>query len=241
MRVAYGLLAAGLVLASLSTPVRAGAAADHEEDRHLRSAMRQAAGHTALEQRRKAWCDSRRAPEEATRAAQAVRVAEDAYRTAANVSTLPKHAVLRDLVVQRECAAAQAARLQPQVRRPVWLISELAFAPVRRASGASEAVPVAAVARNINGPVVGSRITFSQGLHMACFGITDARGAVQCTLVDTHPHGPESAHEADDEAHEGPLTATLAGSASADKVELPAVVQRAMPTRHSARKHRQPR
>jgi hypothetical protein len=138
-------------------------------------------------------------------------------------------ALLRSLVVQRECAAYQATRFLPQIRRPVWLLSELTLSRPRTAAHA-EGMRVEAFARNVDGPVVNSRITFSQGLHMSCFGLTDARGAVRCTLVDTHPHGPGS-NDQDDEAHDGPLIASLAGSVSTDRVELPAAVQRDLPAK----------
>ena len=92
-----------------------------------------------------------------------------------------------------------------------------------------------AVARNVDGPVVNSHLTFAQGLHMACSGRTDARGAVRCTLVDTHPHGPAAGPANGDEAHGGAVTATLAGSVSPERVELPAVVRREPPRPHAPR------
>lgn len=231
----YGLAVMGLALAMILSPDEARAAPPDEAARHLLAAEGQAARDPTLRQRRERWCKTAAAPADATLAEQAVRVAEEAYRNAAGAATPPARAALRSLVVQRECAALHAARLQPQVRRPVWLISELTIVRVGASSSTANGMEVVAVARNVNGPVVNSRITFSQGVHMSCFGVTDVRGSVRCTLVDTHPHGPESAHGTDDEAHEGPLIATLAGSTSADRVELPAVVQQSLPRRHAAR------
>jgi hypothetical protein len=234
MRAAPGLRALGLILALFVEPDRADAATPDEAVRHLRAAKRQAAGLPELEKRRRAWCSAGARPPSALSAVAAVRGVEAAYRAAAYSPVRATQRELLGLVVQRECAAYHAARLEPQVRRPVWLFSDLRIVAFRLSGGLTGAVEAEAEARNIDGPVRNSRITFSQGLHMSCFVATGIQGAARCTLVDTHPHGP-GWNPFGDPSHQGPLIATLAGSVSSERVELPAVVERPWPASFAPR------
>lgn len=234
MRTAPALCSLGLILALLAMPDQAGADSQDEATRHLRAAQGQAAGDAALEKRLRAWCSAGAMPRSASAAVAAVRDAEAAYRAAAYAPVRATQKELRSLVVQRECAAYQAARLEPQVRRPMWLFSDLRIVEFRLTGGLTGAVEAEAEARNIDGPVRNSRITFSQGLHTSCFAATGVQGATRCTLVDTHPHGP-GWNPLGDASHQGPLIATLAGSVSSDRVELPAVVERPWPASFAPR------
>ena len=187
---------------------------------HLANAGLHAKGQARLMAAMARWCSPTAAPsttlQERTLRLEAVEAAYQRERQAER----PDRARVLSLVVERECAALQEARAPGAPGRPTWLLSQLRVLPPKTAH--TDELHVRAVATNLAGPVVGSRITFSRGLHMSCFGTTDARGQVQCTLVDTHPHGPgaESTHE----EHEGPLVVSLAGTVDKHRVQLPAVV-----------------
>ncbi len=145
----------------------------------------------------------------------------------------PDTARLRSLVVERECAAFQETRSPGGAERPVWLLSQLRV--LRPSPAHADDLYVRATATNLAGPVVGSRITFSRGLHMSCFGTTDTRGQVQCKLLDTHPHGPGS--EGTHQEHAGPLVVTLAGTADSHRIQLPAVVIQTEKGHKAAKNH----
>lgn len=225
------------ILALVSGLAWANPASPDHAALHLLAAQRQAKGHPVIEAQRQTWCGLASAPASTEDAAKTLEITESAFREAVYgvVPAVPDQRLR--LVVQRECAAFHAARLQLKVQHPVWLYSTLKITRARPSAVHGHGLQVQAKASNIDGPVVNSRITFSQGSHFACFGLTDAKGMVSCTMVDTHPHNPGGSPEEDDDAHGGPLTATLAGAVSSELVHLPAVVQRAMPESKKASKH----
>lgn len=169
---------------------------------------------------------------DAAQALQALRAAESDWRRERERAE-PREAVLQQAVVARSCAAHHATRLQAGASHAVWWPSKVDILGVQPAA-AGWTVEVRAT--TLAGPVVGSRITLSRGLHHTCFALSDATGSVRCTLLDTHPHG--GAMNVWAEAHEGPIVATLAGQVAPDRVELPAVGQRAIPVFVSARSFR---
>lgn len=187
---------------------------------HFANAGLHAKGQAPLVAAMARWCSPAAAPsialQERTLRLEAVEAAYQRERQAER----PDRARVLSLVVERECAAFQEARISGAPGRPIWLLSQLRV--LRPTTSHADELHVRAVATNPVGPVVGSRITFSRGLHMSCFGITDARGQVQCTLVDTHPHGPGA--EGTHEEHEGPLVVTLAGTVDSHRIQLPVVI-----------------
>lgn len=107
---------------------------------------------------------------------------------------------------------------------PVWLHTRLTIEAIRPGGSGFD---VQALASTTDGPARSSRVTFSRGLHHACFAPSDTIGRAGCTMVDTHPHGGRV--DGWVEAHEGPIVATYAGSVSATVVQLPAVETRDFP------------
>lgn len=216
------LLSAGLNLASLpaaassSVPTPNGAAATT----HLRAAERQAVGDESLKAAFARWClTSSSAPETAALAVRRLGQAE-ADHQAERALPRPRANRLLLAVVLRSCAAFHATRLQPGASYPVWLHTQIRIEGSRPTAAGLE---MQARATTVDGAVANSRITFSRGLHHACFASTDATGKATCTMVDTHPHSEGGMGSGWAEAHEGPVVATLAGSVSASRVELPAV------------------
>jgi hypothetical protein len=233
------VLASVLMTAAMAAP-QAGPVRDPSlaaAEQHRSAAVRQAAGNRAAGAGLKAWCvpQLRAGGAGAAEAAiAAVSAAEAAYRDAAYAPARARPEVLQMLVVQRQCAAFRAARAAPSRVLPVWLLSKLSITQMGPAVPPETGWWVEAKASHADGPVVGSRITFSQGAHMSCFGLSDAKGVVRCRMQDTHPHGPGAWSKADVAAHSGPVIASLAGSVSASRVELPAVAERAMPAPFAA-------
>jgi hypothetical protein len=221
----------GWALVLMCTAVTAAAAAapaaaplpSVPADAHLQAAQRQARGHPVLQQAVRRACASSAAPTGAAAAEQALREAEADYQRE-RAQARPDAARLLQAVVLRGCAAYHATRLQPEVSHPVWLHTRLTIDAVRPGLTGFE---VQARATTIGGTARPSRVTFSRGLHHACFVSTDAAGLGGCTMVDTHPHGDRVNGWA--EAHEGPLVATYAGNVSATVVQLPAVETREFP------------
>lgn len=136
-------------------------------------------------------------------------------------------------LIERECLAHRLAALDPTFQSPVWYLSHLRFIRVTRGRGPHSVLEVVAQAYNAKGPIVNNRITFSMGLHHSCFGYTDAKGLVACTLVDTHPHGPGDEHK--DEAET--VVASLQGSMSDALVEWPTTATRKLATRSGHAEH----
>lgn len=200
---------------------------------HLANAGLHAKGKPSLMAAMARWC-SPQTPQSTSLQDRSLRLpeVEMAYQRERQAER-PDRTRMLSLVVERECAAFQEARVSGAPVRPIWLLSQLRV--LRPTTAGSNELHWRAVATNLAGPVVDSRITFSKGLHMACFGITDARGQVQCTLVDTHPHGPGS--EGTPEEHEGPLVVSLAGTVDRRRVQLPAVVIQNEKKHRGARTH----
>lgn len=195
---------------------------------HLLAAQQQARGQPALVVLVRRQCANAAASRTADLALQALAQAEADHR-AERALPRPQADRLLQAVVLRGCTAYHATRLQAGASFPVWWHTVLRIDGVRPAATGFE---VQARATTSHGPVTSSRITFSRGLHHACFVSTDAVGQAACVMVDTHPHGNRS--DAWAEAHEGPLVATFAGSVSAARVDLPAIESRDLPVFASA-------
>ena len=210
------LLAMCILLGASATLAQGPASAET----HLTSAALHAKGHPRLMAAMAQWCGTATVSpiplQEQTQRLQAVEAAYQRERQAER----PDRARLLSHVVERECAAFQETRVFGGPVLPVWLLSQLR--PLKPTTAHADGLHVRAVATNLAGPVVGSRITFSRGLHMSCFGITDVQGQVQCTLLDTHPHGPGA--EGTHEEHEGPLVVNLAGTVDSHRIQLPTVM-----------------
>jgi hypothetical protein len=196
---------------------------------HLRAAERHAGREPDLRTIFRHACAAKSAPKTVEEAVSAVRKTEAVFHNERAQAT-PDQTLLTRAVVLRGCAAYHATRLQPGASYPLWLLSSLKVTQMGLVNPPGKGWWVEAQARNLNGPVANSRLTFSQGAHMSCFGATDAQGVVRCTLQDTHPHGPGPLSAAEVAAHKGPVIATLAGSVSASRIELPTVTERPMPS-----------
>lgn len=220
-----GWILAGVIPATVLAPARA----DSPEQpivasvAHRRAAERHARLDPVLRATFRRDCSSSSGPTTAALAAQRLQQAEADYR-AERALPRPRADRLLMAVVARGCAAYHATRLHPGTSYPVWLQSQVRIEEIKPAATGFE---VQARATTVDGAVENSRITFSRGLHHACFQLTDAKGKVHCVMVDTHPHGDRVNGWA--EAHEGPLVVTLAGSVSPTRVELPAVEFRDFP------------
>lgn len=192
-------------------------------DSHRDAARRQSRDSPALRQRFARACAPSAAPPSAALAVQALQALEAEHQRE-RLQAQPDPERLRHTVVLRGCMAYHATRLQAGASYPVWWHTWLSIDSVRPASTGFEAQARVTTA---HGAAATSRVTFSRGLHHACFVQTDADGRAGCTLVDTHPHGDRLNGWA--EAHEGPLIATYAGSVSAAAVALPATHTRELP------------
>lgn len=195
---------------------------------HLQAAKRQARGDAAAMAVFQRACAASQTPGTAALAARQLQQAE-ADHQAERAQPRPQADRLLQMAVARGCAAYHATRLQPGQSYPVWWHSRLQFDGIRPAATGFE---IQARATTTQGAVASSRVTFARGLHHACFVLTDNRGHAACAMVDTHPHGGRP--DAWAEAHEGPFVATLAGSVSPTRVELPAVAFRDLPVFASA-------
>ncbi len=213
---------AGLVLGLCADqPGLAGAA---PAVTHLQSAQKLAQATPTLQRAFKQWCSAKPTNLPADVAEQRLQAAETSHQTE-RAQARPDADRLRTAVLLRACAAHQASLLQPGRVRPVWLHTAVDITELRPGPSGVE---VRAKATSPQGPVVNSRITFARGLHHSYFALSNARGEVQCTLVDTHPHAGRVGGW--DAAHDGPVVATLAGSMTSTVVELPAVALRELPT-----------
>lgn len=196
---------------------------------HRRAAEKHAGSQPELRATFRRACSSKSAPKTVEEAVNAIRKAETGLQHERSQPN-PDPQRLKQAVVLRGCAAYHATRLQPGASHPLWLLSSLTVTGMGYVKPPGKGWWVEAVAQNVEGSVANSRLTFSQGAHMSCFGTTDAKGAVRCVLQDSHPHGPGPLTAADVAAHSGPVIATLAGSVSSTRVEIPSTTEHPMPS-----------
>ncbi len=208
LRALWGLISGVLVI--FISPSDAHA----EVDIHLLSAQRHAKASANLQRLFQASCHGKPTASE---------------QVPANVATLAqiekKFRVEREMghpqqvqrLIERECLAYRLAQQEPGFSAPVWYLGQLKVVKIKPYP--DDTMEVTAQAGTLAGPIVNSRVTFSAGLHLSCFGYTDIKGQVRCRLVDTHPHG--NAHEAGHESNDGPLVASLQGKVSPDLIEWP--------------------
>lgn len=114
-------------------------------------------------------------------------------------------AVVRQMVVARECSAAWLTRLDATAVLPVWRYNTLRFV-----DGAPTPTKVAAQVSNGWGPLVGQKVRFAVAeTGASCTATTDAEGVASCDVRPLRPHKDR-------------ITATFEGAESADFVDLPA-------------------
>ncbi len=186
-------------------------------ERHLHSARQHAKSSAQLQKKIRTWCasdmqDSRLISD----LKEALRQAETKFKAARDSGQVN----LESPLVERQCLAYRLTKVNPEFKTPVWYLSHLQFVHIRPASGHAIGPKAVARASSADGPILNNRITFSMGLHHSCFGHTDAKGQVACTLVDTHPHGPGDAHKEEADS----IVASLQGVLSEDLVLWPATL-----------------
>lgn len=210
---------AGRVLAGLLLTLSAGTRADAPSaaQPHRYSAWQHARSSPALLRQMQSWCENHLPPNDAKLRAALLHVEQKfhAERAAERKDLTP-------YLVERECLAQRLVELDPTFSTPVWYLSQLTLARIK--SNAAQGPRLAARANNAQGPMRKQRISFSMGAHHSCFGHSDAKGLVTCTLVDTHPHGPGGGHQAEADN----IVVSLQGSVSKRLIEWPvtAVFQR---------------
>lgn len=118
-------------------------------------------------------------------------------------------AVVRQMVIARDCSAAWLSRLDATAVMPVWRYNELEFA---HASPLPTRVSVKA--SNGWGPLTGQLVTFThEGSGATCNAVTDGKGVATCG-PGFGPYRPGI----------DKITASFAGATTTDFVDLPATV-----------------
>lgn len=124
----------------------------------------------------------------------------------ANPYIIGNEKLLRTVAIMRECGAAQVAQVDATAKEPVWRVTSLSFdtqspSPAR----------IAAKLQSDWGPVAGQQVVFSVGNSgAACTARTNAEGIAVCG-------SPLTVRPRDE------VTATFAGAAGPDHVDLPSV------------------
>jgi glyoxylase-like metal-dependent hydrolase (beta-lactamase superfamily II) len=112
-------------------------------------------------------------------------------------------AVVRQMVVARECSAAWLTNLDSTRVLPVWRYNTIQF------TGNPTVTGVSAQVQNGWGPLAGQAVTFTSSAGASCTANTDANGVASCAI---HPLRP----------FKDTVTASFAGAQSDDFVDLPA-------------------
>jgi glyoxylase-like metal-dependent hydrolase (beta-lactamase superfamily II) len=114
-------------------------------------------------------------------------------------------AVMRQMVIARECSASWYTRLNATAVTPVWRYNTIEFV-----GGNPTPNKVAAKVTNGWGGLANQQVTFSVAeTGASCTATTDADGVASCRVNPLRPH-------------KDTLTASFAGAESADFVDLPA-------------------
>ncbi len=114
-------------------------------------------------------------------------------------------AVVRQMVIARECSAAWLSRLDTTTVLPVWRYNTLAFV-----GGAPTPTKVAAQVKNGWGPLANQKVRFSvDETGASCTAMTDANGVASCSVRPLRPHKDR-------------LTARFEGAETEAFVDLPA-------------------
>jgi glyoxylase-like metal-dependent hydrolase (beta-lactamase superfamily II) len=114
-------------------------------------------------------------------------------------------AVLRQMVVARECSAAWLTRLDATAVLPVWRYNTVEFV-----GGNPTPTRVAAQVKSDWGPTVNQKVTFSVAeTGASCSAVTDNAGVAACDIRPLRPH-------------KDTVKVTFEGAESADFVDLPA-------------------
>lgn len=124
----------------------------------------------------------------------------------ANPFILGNEKLQRTVAIMRECAAAQVSQVDATAKEPVWRVTSVTFdtqspSPTR----------MAASVQSDWGPVANQEVVFSVGNSgAACTAVTNADGLAVCgSRLSVNPKDA--------------VTATFAGSANAQYVDLPSV------------------
>lgn len=114
-------------------------------------------------------------------------------------------AVVRQMVIARDCSAAWLSRLDATAVMPVWRYNTIEFV-----SGAPTPTKVSARVTNGWGPLVGKAVKFQvKQTGASCTATTDGNGIASCAVRPLRPHTDR-------------LVATFDGAQDADFVDLPA-------------------
>lgn len=114
-------------------------------------------------------------------------------------------AVVRQMVIARDCSAAWLSRLDATAVMPVWRYNTIEFVP-----GSPTPTKVSAKVTNGWGPLAGKPVRFSvPETGASCTATTDNNGIASCAVRPLRPH-------------QDTLVATLEGTQDADFVDLPA-------------------
>jgi glyoxylase-like metal-dependent hydrolase (beta-lactamase superfamily II) len=115
-----------------------------------------------------------------------------------------KERTLRALAILRSCSAANVGRVDATASLPVWRVTSITFT-----SGGPSPNKVAARVSSAWGPVANQPVTFSvDGSRTTCTATTDAGGVARCDIRHLRPHADR-------------VTASFAGTSSAEFVDLP--------------------
>jgi hypothetical protein len=118
-------------------------------------------------------------------------------------------AVARQMAIARECSAAWLTRLDSTAVINVWRYNTLAFVP-----GSPTINNLSARLSSGWGPTVNQKVTFSTQAGASCTANTNADGVASCAIRPLRPHQDQ-------------VTASFAGSETAEFVDLPATTSAA--------------
>lgn len=114
-------------------------------------------------------------------------------------------AVVRQMVIARDCSAAWLSRLDSTAVMPVWRYNTIEFV-----AGAPTPTKVSAKVSNGWGPLAGKNVRFSvPETGASCTATTDGNGIASCAVRPLRPH-------------KDTLVASFEGAQDADFVDLPA-------------------
>jgi len=112
-------------------------------------------------------------------------------------------AVVRQMVVARECSAAWLTNLDTTRVIPVWRYNTIKF------TGNPSVTGVSAQVQNGWGPLAGQAVTFTSSAGNSCTATSDSNGVASCAIRPLRPF-------------KDTVTASFAGAQSDDFVDLPA-------------------
>jgi glyoxylase-like metal-dependent hydrolase (beta-lactamase superfamily II) len=126
---------------------------------------------------------------------------------------------LRALAILRSCSAANVGMVDATASLPVWRVTSIKFTP-----GSPSPNRVSARVASAWGPVANQPVTFAlENSRTTCVATTDQNGVAHCDMRQLRPHSDR-------------ITASFAGTESADFVDLPSKkTARVLPQGHLGR------